>query len=181
MPGARPSRSISTATTSLPYLTGQQDRGARKEFIYFNDDGDLVALRYENWKFVFEEQRAPGTLRIWAEPFTKLRLPKLFDLRSDPYERADITSNTYYDWLLSEGYVIRRGPGGGRPVPGVLQGLSAQSAAAELQHRSDRREDAAESGGDAIAVRADAIVDGAYGSSSTDQYRGVARTFPAFE
>jgi arylsulfatase len=87
----------------LPYLTGQQDRGARKEFIYFNDDGDLVALRYENWKFVFEEQRAPGTMRIWAEPFTKLRVPKLFDLRSDPYERADVTSNTYYDWFMGDG------------------------------------------------------------------------------
>jgi arylsulfatase A-like enzyme len=87
----------------LPYLTGQQDRGARKEFVYFNDDGDLVALRYENWKFVFEEQRATGTLRIWAEPFTKLRLPKLFDLRSDPYERADVTSNTFYDFFMSDG------------------------------------------------------------------------------
>jgi Sulfatase-modifying factor enzyme 1 len=90
----------------LPHLTDRQDRGARKEFIYFNDDGDLVALRYENRKFVFEEQRVPGTLQVWAEPFTKLRLPKLFDLRADPYERADITSNTYYDWLLSQGYVI---------------------------------------------------------------------------
>jgi len=83
----------------LSYLLGQQDRGARREFFYFNDDGDLVGLRYENWKIVFEEQRAPGTLRVWAEPFTKLRVPKLFDLRSDPYERADITSNTYYDWF----------------------------------------------------------------------------------
>jgi len=87
----------------LPYLTGQQDKGARKEFIYFNDDGDLVAMRYENWKVVFEEQRATGTLRIWAEPFTSLRFPKLFNLRSDPYERADITSNTYYDWFMSDG------------------------------------------------------------------------------
>jgi arylsulfatase len=87
----------------LPYLTGQQGRSARREFIYFNDDGDLVALRYENWKFVFEEQRAPGTLRIWAEPFTKLRVPKLFDLRSDPYERADVTSNTFYDFFMSDG------------------------------------------------------------------------------
>jgi hypothetical protein len=60
-------------------------------------------LRYENWKFVFEEQRATGTLRIWAEPFTKLRVPKLFDLRSDPYERADVTSNTFYDFFLSDG------------------------------------------------------------------------------
>ena len=87
----------------LPYLTGQQDQSARKEFIYFNDDGDLVALRYENWKAVFEEQRVAGTMRIWAEPFTKLRVPKLFNLRSDPYERADITSNTYCDWLMSDG------------------------------------------------------------------------------
>ncbi len=87
----------------LPYLTGQQEHGARKEFIYFNDDGDLVAVRYENWKVVFDEQRAEGTLRIWAEPFTHLRVPKLFNLRADPYERADITSNTYYDWLMSDG------------------------------------------------------------------------------
>jgi arylsulfatase len=87
----------------LPYLTGQQDRGARKEFVYFNDDGDLVCLRYENWKFVFEEQRSQGTMRIWAEPFTKLRVPKLFDLRSDPYERADVTSNSYYEWFMRDG------------------------------------------------------------------------------
>jgi arylsulfatase len=90
----------------LPYLTGQQPNSARKEFFYFNDDGDLVALRYENWKIVFEEQRVAGTMRIWAEPFTKLRVPKLFDLRSDPYERADITSNTYYDWFISQPYIV---------------------------------------------------------------------------
>ncbi|GGC79318.1 arylsulfatase [Chelatococcus reniformis] len=90
----------------LPLLTGANDKGARKEFFYFSDDGDLLGLRYENWKVVFEEQRVPGTMQVWAEPFTKLRLPKLFDLRSDPYERADITSNTYYDWFLSQPYVI---------------------------------------------------------------------------
>ena len=55
---------------------------------------------------VFEEQRATGTLAIWAEPFTKLRVPKMFDLRADPYERADITSNTYYDWLLDHAYLV---------------------------------------------------------------------------
>jgi arylsulfatase len=87
----------------LPYLTGQQPNSTRKEFIYFDDDADLVAMRYENWKIVFEEQRATGTMRIWAEPFTKLRLPKIFNLRSDPYERADITSNSYYDWLIGDG------------------------------------------------------------------------------
>jgi arylsulfatase len=90
----------------LPYLTGQQERSARKQYFYFNDDGDFVAMRYENWKIVFEEQRAPGTMRIWAEPFTKLRLVKLFDLRADPYERADITSNTYYDWMISNAAII---------------------------------------------------------------------------
>ena len=90
----------------VSYLTGKQPDSARKEFVYFNDDSDLVGLRYENWKIVFEEQRAPGTMRVWAEPFTKLRLPKLFDLRADPYERADITSNTYYDWFVSQPYVI---------------------------------------------------------------------------
>jgi len=90
----------------LPYLTGQQPKGARNRFIYFNDDGDIVAARYENWKIVFEEQRATGTMRIWAEPFTKLRLPKFFDLRSDPYERADITSNTYYDWQLENAGIL---------------------------------------------------------------------------
>ncbi len=89
----------------LPYLTGQQPAGARRSFIYLNDDGDLVGVRLENWKAVFEEQRATGTFRIWAEPFTKLRVPKLFDLRSDPYERADITSNTYYDWFMSNNYI----------------------------------------------------------------------------
>ncbi len=90
----------------LDYLTGKTDQSARKEFFYFNDDGDMVAMRYENWKIVFSEQRATGTLRIWAEPFTQLRVPKIFDLRSDPYERADITSNVYYDWVLDRAYLL---------------------------------------------------------------------------
>ncbi|WZO97589.1 arylsulfatase [Isosphaeraceae bacterium EP7] len=88
------------------YLSGQAEKSTRRGFFYFNDDGDLVSLRVENWKVVFMEQRATGTLRVWAEPFTPLRLPKLFDLRADPYERADVTSNTYYDWLLSQPYLI---------------------------------------------------------------------------
>jgi arylsulfatase A-like enzyme len=89
----------------LPYLTGQQDKSARPYFIYFNDDADLVAMRFANWKLVFEEQRAPGTLLLWAEPFTKLRLTKFYDLNSDPFERADITSNTYWDWLIDHAYI----------------------------------------------------------------------------
>jgi arylsulfatase len=84
----------------VPYLTGQEKKSPRQGFIYFDDDGNLVALRFDNWKVVFMEQRVEGTLRIWAEPFVPLRVPKLFNLRTDPFERADITSNTYYDWLV---------------------------------------------------------------------------------
>ena len=90
----------------LPYLTGESDESARTSFFYFNDDGDIVALRYENWKVVFAEQRTTGTLEIWANPFTPLRVPKLFDLRADPYERADLTSNTYYDWLMDHVFLL---------------------------------------------------------------------------
>ena len=89
----------------LPFLTGAQESSQRPGFIYFSDDGDLVALRFDNWKIVFMEQRFPGTLRIWAEPFVPLRLPKIFNLRTDPYERADITSNTYYDWFVDHDYI----------------------------------------------------------------------------
>jgi arylsulfatase A-like enzyme len=89
----------------LPYLTGQQDTSARPYFIYFNDDADLVGMRFANWKIVFEEQRQPGTLLIWGEPFTKLRIAKFYDLHSDPFERADITSNTYWDWVMDHAYI----------------------------------------------------------------------------
>ena len=89
----------------LPYLTGQQDKSARPYFIYFNDDADLVAMRFANWKLVFEEQRSPGTLLVWGEPFTKLRIAKFYDLHADPFERADITSNTYWDWLMDHAYL----------------------------------------------------------------------------
>jgi arylsulfatase len=90
----------------LPFLTTKGERSPRKGFIYFSDDGDLVALRFDNWKVVFMEQRVEGTLRVWSEPFVALRLPKLFNLRTDPYERADITSNTYNDWQLRNGILI---------------------------------------------------------------------------
>ena len=90
----------------LPYLTGQTTKSPREEFFYFNDDGGLDALRYDNWKIVFSEQRIVGTMRIWAEPFVTLRLPKIFNLRTDPYERADITSNTYYEWLVEHLFLL---------------------------------------------------------------------------
>ena len=90
----------------VPYLTGEVDKSPRKGLIYFSDDGDVLALRFDNWKVVFMEQRVQGTLQIWAEPFVTLRVPKLFNLRTDPFERADVTSNTYYDWLLESDYLI---------------------------------------------------------------------------
>jgi hypothetical protein len=90
----------------LPYLTGEEESSPRQGLVYFSDDGDVLAMRFDNWKIVFMEQRLPGTLAVWANPFTPLRVPKLFNLRTDPYERADITSNTYYDWLLSNAYLV---------------------------------------------------------------------------
>lgn len=90
----------------LPYLTGKEPKSPRQGFFYFSDDGDLVALRFDNWKMAFMEQRCAGTLQVWAEPFVTLRVPKLFNLRTDPFERADTTSNTYWDWYMSKAYLI---------------------------------------------------------------------------
>ncbi len=90
----------------LPYLTGQEPRSPRREFFYFSDDCEFLNLRYENWKIVFAEQRCAGTMAVWAEPFTQLRLPKFFDLRADPFERADVTANTYWDWYLDRMYIM---------------------------------------------------------------------------
>jgi hypothetical protein len=66
----------------------------------------VLGLRFDNWKIVFMEQRTKGTMAVWADPFTPLRMPKMFNLRTDPYEFADITSNTYYDWFLHNAYFI---------------------------------------------------------------------------
>ena len=74
--------------------------------MYFDDDSELTALRYNNWKLVFLEQRSAGTLQVWAEPFVPLCVPKIFNLRTDPLERADQTSNTYYDWLLDHAFLL---------------------------------------------------------------------------
>lgn len=76
-------------------------RSARGNFFYSDDDGLLVGVRLGDYKYVFAEQRAQGTLEVWAEPFTVLRLQKIYNLFQDPFERADITSNTYWDWNLN--------------------------------------------------------------------------------
>jgi arylsulfatase len=78
----------------------------RKEIFYFSDDGDLTALRYDDWKLIFMEQKAEGTFRVWMEPFVPLRVPLIENLRRDPYERATITSNTYFDWLLDRAFLL---------------------------------------------------------------------------
>jgi arylsulfatase len=90
----------------LKYITGKEKESPRKLFVYLSDDGDVLGIRFDNWKICFMEQRCPGTMQIWAEPFTRLRLPKLFNLRTDPYERADITSNSYYAWFLHHDYIL---------------------------------------------------------------------------
>jgi arylsulfatase len=90
----------------LPVFTGKADKGPRHEIFYFSDDGDLTALRYDDWKLIFMEQKATGTFRVWMEPFVPLRVPLIENLRRDPYERAELTSNTYYDWMLDRAFLL---------------------------------------------------------------------------
>ena len=90
----------------LPYLTGKAETGPRKEIFYFSDDGDMSALRYQDWKIIFLEQRAEATFQAWREPFVPLRAPLIVNLRRDPYERGMVTSNTYDDWWLDRAFLL---------------------------------------------------------------------------
>src|SRR6185436_12738393 len=83
----------------VPYLTGQVKKSPRQAIFYFSDDGDVIAVRAGDWKLTFAEQRA-HQLRVWQEPFVKLRLPNIYNLRRDPFERAGYNSNTYLDWII---------------------------------------------------------------------------------
>ena len=97
-------------------------------------------MRYDNWKMVFLEQRCKGTMQVWAEPFTRLRMPKIFNLRTDPYEFADVTSNSYYDWFMHNAYFIYAAQAGAAKFAATLQGFPADPAARQLHHRrSDLR------------------------------------------
>ncbi len=98
----------------LDYLSGKSDQSPRHEFWYVNDDGQVVAARYDDWKVVFLENRGQA-FGVWREPFTELRVPLLFNLRRDPFEKAQHNSNTYNDWFLDRPFVI---------VP--IQGLAAK-------------------------------------------------------
>ncbi len=89
----------------LPYFTGQVKEGPRKEMFYFTDDGSLSALRYGQWKLMFTEQRAHG-MKVWQEPLVTLRFPKLFNLRRDPFERADWESGAYETWRFERLYLL---------------------------------------------------------------------------
>ncbi len=89
----------------LPYLTGEVAESPRQSFFYISDDGDVLGIRMGDWKMVLAEQRATR-LMCWAEPFVKLRMPKMFNLRRDPFERADDNSNTYWDWEISHAYLL---------------------------------------------------------------------------
>jgi arylsulfatase A-like enzyme len=83
----------------IPYLTGEVKESPRPAVFYFSDDGELMAVRVGDWKLCFMVQHA-FQMNVWAEPMTKLRLPHIFNLRRDPFERADFNSNTYFDWMV---------------------------------------------------------------------------------
>jgi arylsulfatase len=89
----------------LDHLTGKSKVSPRNEFIYVNDDGQVVALRYQDWKSVFLENRGQA-FGVWREPFVELRVPLLFNLRRDPFERAQHNANVYDDWLLSRVFIL---------------------------------------------------------------------------
>ncbi|MCZ6863303.1 MAG: arylsulfatase [Alphaproteobacteria bacterium] len=89
----------------LPHLTGKQKTSPRQAFFYFSDDGELLNVRYQDWKLVFAEQRAKG-FNVWREPFTQLRIPHLFNLRRDPFERATTEANNYHRWMIKHAFVI---------------------------------------------------------------------------
>jgi len=93
----------------LDYLMGKTKDSARHEFYYYSDDGDLVGTRIDDWKFVWQEQRIPGGFQVWSNPLTPLRAPKIFNLRMDPYERADVVSDQYADWLTKNVFLLTFG------------------------------------------------------------------------
>ncbi|WP_084812209.1 arylsulfatase [Flammeovirga pacifica] len=103
----------------MPYFTGKAEESPRHNFIYTSDDGDITAVRMDDWKVVFMEQRAK-TMQVWAEPFVKLRIPKVFNIRRDPYERADTDSNGYWNWMAKRAPYIYKG---GYTCGGFIQSL----------------------------------------------------------
>jgi arylsulfatase len=89
----------------LPFLKGEVKENPRKGFFYWSDDGDLMAMRYEQWKVVFSEQRATG-FDVWREPLASMRVPKLFNIRSDPFERAEEATLFYDKWFADRVFLL---------------------------------------------------------------------------
>ena len=87
-------------------------KSSRDRFYYTDDDAMLVGMRLGDYKMSFAEQRLAGTMGLWGEPFTVLRLTKLYNLMQDPFERADFTSNTYWDWIMNHVPQVYQGMGG---------------------------------------------------------------------
>jgi arylsulfatase len=98
----------------VPYISGKEEKFDRKGFMYFADDGDFFAVRLDNWKFIFAEQPYHGTEAVWVEPYKYFRQPKVFNLRTDPFETADYASNTFWDWISRNTWIA--------PVPMVFIG-----------------------------------------------------------
>lgn len=103
--GGRSYKNHIDGVNQLDYLTGDVKESPREGFIYVNDAGQIAALRYGDWKAMFQVNRA-DQLQIWLEPFVELRAPYLFNLRRDPYEKALVGSNTYYDWYIDRAYIL---------------------------------------------------------------------------
>ena len=91
--------------SELNYLTGKSKESARNEFWYVSDDGQVVAARYQDWKITFLENRGMG-FGVWREPYVELRAPLITNLRRDPFEKAQHSSNTYDDWWLDRPFIL---------------------------------------------------------------------------
>lgn len=99
-------RNYIDGTNMLDYFSGKVKESPRHEVVYTGDEGQILAMRFDDWKAVFQEQKEEKTVRIWLEPFTELRAPMLFNLRRDPFEKAQHASNTYWDWYIDHIFVI---------------------------------------------------------------------------
>ncbi len=89
----------------LDYLSGKVKESPRREFIYVGDDGAVMAIRVDDWKAIYLGNRA-HRLQVWREPLVHLRMPLLFNLRRDPFEKSYENSNTYHDWMIDRAYVL---------------------------------------------------------------------------
>ena len=130
----------------LPYLTGEEERSPRQGFIYFSDDGDLVALRFDNWKLVFMEQRAQGTLELWAEPFVvapgaEALQPAHRPVRAGGHDLEHLLGLVPVQGLHDPGRAGDRGR-----VPRDVRGVPAAPEGGELHHRPGAREDGSRRG-----------------------------------